>query len=135
MTRSAPLGVPRRGRALRVVAVAAVIALLLAACGGGAAGASGGDGGGGGGGADNGAYDQVIQQTQAAFGNSMLSATVEAGPTLRITLVDIAGKGMAKLFLCSNIKGFLKTAGLASTKVVIVLKSGTQLATDADCPG
>ena len=132
MTRSAPLGVPRRGRALRVVAVGAVIALLLAACGGGAPGASAGDGGGG---ADNGAYDQVIQQTQAAFGNAMLSATVEAGPTLKVTLVDIAGKGMAKLFLCSNIKGFLKTAGLASTKVVIVLKSGTQLATDADCPG
>jgi hypothetical protein len=132
MTRSDPLGVPRRGRALRVVAVGAVIALLLAACGGGAPGASPGDAGGG---ADNGAYDQVIQQTQAAFGTSMLSATVEAGPTLRITLVDIAGKGMAKLFLCSNIEGFLKTAGLASTKVVIVLKSGTQLATDADCPG
>jgi hypothetical protein len=42
---------------------------------------------------------------------------------------------MAKLFLCSNIRGFLKTAGLQATKVVIVTKSGTQLATDADCPG
>lgn len=131
MTRSAPAAAVARRRTSRL-AFGWAVALLLAACGGGAA---DGANGGGGGGADAGAYDQVIQQTQAAIGNAMLSATVEAGPTLKITLDDHASQGMAKLFMCSNIKGFLKAAGLESTKVVIVAKSGTQLATNADCIG
>jgi hypothetical protein len=132
MTRSAPAGSPSRRWTVRAVALGSILTLLLGACGGGTV---DGGGGGGGGGANSAAYDQVIQQTQAALGNAMLSATVEDGPTLKVTLDDIAGKGMAKLFLCSSIKGFLKTAGLQSTKVVMVTKSGTQLATDADCPG
>lgn len=133
MTRSAPAGAPSRRRTVGAAALGLVLALLLGACGGGTV--DGAGGGGGGGGANSAPYDQVIQQTQAALGNAMLSAAVEDGPTLKVTLDDIAGKGMAKLFLCSNIHGFLKTAGLQSTKVVIVTKSGTQLATDADCPG
>ena len=128
--RSARVGAPSGRRMLRAVAHGWAFSLLVA-CGGAADGANGGGGGGGGG--ANGAYQQVIDQTQAAIGNAMISATVEDGPTLKITMDDIASKGMARLFLCSNIKGFLKTAGLENTKVVMVQKSGAQLATDADC--
>lgn len=120
---SAPL---RRSARLASLAVAA--GMLVAACGGAAAGAAGGAGGGG----TNPAYDTVIQQTQAAFGTSMVAGRAE-GDTLKITLIDGAGAGMARLFLCANVESFLKTAGLESSKVVIATQSGTQLATEADC--
>ncbi len=129
MMLSAPVGHPTRRRMPRAVACGWALSLLVA-CGGGATGAGGGGGGGGGG---NGAYDPVILQTAAAIGGAMISATVEDGPTLKITMDDVASKGMAKLFLCSNVKGFLKAAGLENTKVVMVQKSGAQLATDGDC--
>jgi hypothetical protein len=117
---------PLRGTA-RLASFALAVSLFAVACGGAAA----DDPGGGGGGSDA-AYQTVIQQTQAAFGTSMLAGSVE-GDTLKITVVDGAGDGMARLFLCSNVEGFLKAAGLEGSKVVIVTQSGTQLATDADC--
>lgn len=121
--------VPRR-RSPHLLAWGLATAMLVAACGGGAT--ADGGGGGGGGGGDNGAYDPVIAQTQAAFGTSMVSGTVENG-TLKITLVNGAGAAMAKLFMCANIKPYLKAANLADTKVVIVEQSGAQLATEAVC--
>jgi type IV pilus biogenesis protein CpaD/CtpE len=105
---------------------------LLAACGGTASGAGSGGGGGGGGGGD---YDSVIAVSQAAFGNTMISGTVENGDTLRITLTEASGGAMAKLFLCSNVRNALKAAGLGASKVIIVNATGTQLATQADCKG
>ncbi len=123
----------RRRRSPTLLALTLAMGLLAAACGGSAAAdGSGGGGGGGGGGVDNGAYDSVIAQTQAAFGTSMVSGTVENG-VLKITLVNGAGAGMAGLFMCSNIKPYLKAANLADTKVVIVDQSGAQLATEAVC--
>ena len=62
----------------------------------------------------------------------MVSAVDDNG-TLKITLVNGAGSGMAKLFMCSNVKPRLKAAGLDNVKVVIVEESGLQLATEADC--
>jgi hypothetical protein len=126
----APGRVPRR-RSTALLALSLATGLLAAACGGSAT-ADGAGGGGGGGGGDNGAYDPVIAQIQSSFGTSMVSGTVENG-VLRITLVNGAGVAMAKLFMCSNIKPFLKAANLADTKVVIVEQSGTQLATEAVC--
>ncbi len=120
----------RRRHSSALLALSLAIGLAASACGGSAA-AVGSDGGGGGGG-DNGAYDSVIAQTQAAFGTSMVSGTVENG-VLKITLVTGAGEGMAGLFMCSNIKPYLKAANLADTKVVIVDQSGAQLATEAVC--
>jgi hypothetical protein len=114
------------------MSLAMAAGIFATACGGAAAGADGGGGGGGGGGGSNPAYDTVIQQTQAAFGTSMVAGSAE-GDTLKITLIDGAGAGMARLFLCANVEGFLKAAGLDSSKVVIVTQSGTQLATEADC--
>ncbi len=124
----APGRVPRR-RSTVLLALSLATGLLFAGCGGSTA-ADGGGGGGGGG--DNGVYDPVIAQIQSSFGTSMVSGTVENG-VLKITLVNGAGAAMAKLFMCSNIKPFLKAANLADTKVIIVEQSGTQLATEAVC--
>lgn len=124
----APKRVPRR-RSTALLAMGLALGLLTGACGGSAT-AAGSDGGGGGG--DNGVYDPIIAQIQAAFGTSMVSGTVENG-VLKITLVNGAGEGMAGLFMCSNIKPYLTAANLADTKVVIVDQSGAQLATEAVC--
>jgi len=105
-----------------------LIAAIVAGCGGSAS----GSGGGGGGGTGSAGYDQVIGETQQAFGNAMTAGSV-VGDTLKITLIDGAGTGMAKLFLCGNIRTFLKDAGLGASKVVIVEQSGAQLATLDDC--
>lgn len=104
-----------------------LILAIVAGCGGSASGSEGG-----GGGTGSAGYDQVIGQTQQAFGSSMTAGSVE-GDTLKITLIDGAGKGMARLFLCGNIKGFLTDAGLGASKVVVVQQSGAQLATLDDC--
>ena len=128
----APRRLPRRRRSTVLLALTLAIGLVAAACGGSAAAEGSGGGSGGGGGGDNGAYDSVIAQTQAAFGTSMVSGTVENG-VLKITLVNGAGAGMAGLFMCSNIRPYLKAANLADTKVVIVDQSGAQLATEAVC--
>lgn len=104
-----------------------LIAAIVAGCGGSASGS-----GGGGGGTGSAGYDQVIGETQQAFGNAMTAGSV-VGDTLKITLIDGAGPGMAKLFLCGNIRTFLKDAGLGASKVVIVEQSGAQLATLNDC--
>jgi hypothetical protein len=104
-----------------------LIVAIVAGCGGSASGSEGG-----GGGAGSASYDKVIAETQQAFGNTMTAGSVE-GDTLKITLSDGAGAGMAKLFLCGNIRTFLKDAGLGSSKVVIVEQSGAQLATLDDC--
>ena len=123
-------GAAPRGHAPRLSALglAVSITMLAAACGGAAAGDGGGVGGGGG----NGSDDTVISQVSADFGTSMVSATMD-GDTLKIVLVDGAGEGMAKLFMCANVEPHLKAAGLAGTKVVISEKSGKQLATEAVC--
>jgi ABC-type glycerol-3-phosphate transport system substrate-binding protein len=123
----APKRVPRR-RSTALLALSLAMGLLAAACGGSATAAGSSAGGGG----DNGVYDPIIAQIQAAFGTSMVSGSVENG-VLKITLVDGAGAGMAGLFMCSNIKPYLKAANLADTKVVIVEQSGAQLATEAVC--
>ena len=104
--------------------------VLLAACGG--VGPDNPGGGGGGGGGGNGAYDPVIAQIQSSFGNAMVSGTVDGG-TLKIVLITGAGEGMAKLFMCSNVKPYLKAANLADTKVIISDQSGAVLATEAIC--
>ncbi len=127
----APRRLPRRRRSTALLALSLAMGLVAAACGGSAAAEGSGVGGVGGGG-DNGVYDPVIAQIQAAFGTSMRSGTVENG-VLKITLVNGAGAGMAGLFMCSNIKPYLKAANLADTKVVIVDESGAQLATEAVC--
>ncbi len=120
----------RRRRSARLLSLGLAAGLLLAACGGGGADNPGGGGGGGGGG--NGAYDPVIAQIQSSFGNSMVSGTVENG-TLKIVLITGAGEGMAKLFMCSNVRPYLKAANLADTKVIISDQSGAVLATEAIC--
>ena len=116
--------VPRRAGRLAILAVGA--GLLATACGGPSADA-GGPGGGGGG-----AYEAVIPLIKSDFGTSMVSAVDDNG-TLKITLVNGAGSGMGKLFMCANVKPRLKAAGLDNAKVVIVEESGLQLATEADC--
>jgi hypothetical protein len=114
----------RRG-AGRIAGAIACLALLVAACGGSAAG-GGGDGGGG----PN--WEAIIAETQAAFGTSMVSGTVE-GDTLKITLVKGFGPGGAKLFMCANVKQILAKYEATGVSVVMVDTDGTQLATMADC--
>jgi hypothetical protein len=127
MVRVAPSeGVSHR-RAGRLITIGAAAGLLLTGCGGGDTNASADANIGG-----NAAYDPVIAQAQAAFGTSMISGSATAD-TLNITLVTGAGTGMAKLFLCSNVEGYLKAAGLGSSKVLIVDQTGVTLATEADC--
>lgn len=101
------------------------IAFVVAACGGSAAG--GGDGAGG----PN--WEAIIAETQAAFGTSMVSGTVE-GDTLTITLVKGFGPGGAKLFMCANVKQILAKHGATGAKVVMVDTEGRELSTMADCP-
>jgi hypothetical protein len=116
----------RRRAVGRRAAAVVWIALLVAACGGSAA----GGGGGGGGGGPN--WDAIIAETQAAFGTSMVSGTVEAD-TLKITLVKGFGPGGAKLFMCANVKQILAKYGATGVNVVMVDTDGTQLSTMADC--
>lgn len=117
----------RRRLALERLAVAAVgLIVVLAACGGNAA----GGGGGGGGGELN--WDAIIAETQAAFGTSMVSGSVE-GDTFTITLVKGFGSGGAKLFMCGNVKPILAKYGATGVNVVMVDTEGTQLSTLADC--
>jgi hypothetical protein len=124
-------GSARRRGSERLLSLGLAASLLLVACAGGGADNPGGGGGGGGGGG-NGAYDPVIAQIQSSFGNSMVSGTVDAG-TLKIVLITGAGEGMAKLFMCANVKPYLKAANLADTKVIISDQSGVVLATEAVC--
>ena len=115
--------VRRRAGRLAILVVGA--GLLATACGGPSADA-GGPGGGGGG-----AYEAVIPLIKSDFGTSMVSAVDDNG-TLKITLVNGAGSGMGKLFMCANVNPS-EAAGLDNVKVVIVEESGLQLATEADC--
>lgn len=115
----------RRSLAGRLATVVLIAVSVVAACGGTSA-----DGGGGGGG--GGSFDAVVPLIAKDFGTSMISAADDNG-TLKITLVDGAGQGMAKLFMCANVRPRLKEAGMPDAKVVIVEQSGTQLSTEADC--
>lgn len=63
----------------------------------------------------------------------MMTGSVENGDTLKITLQNGAGTGMAKLFLCGHFVGFLRDAGLGGSKVLIVEESGKTVAIDKDC--
>ena len=118
----------RRLRAARLAVIVLIAGTLLAACGGSSA-----DGGAGGGGAaGGGSFEAVIPLIAKDFGTAMVSAADDNG-TLKITLVDGAGSGMAKLFMCANVRPRLKEAGLDGAKVVIVEQSGKQLSTEADC--
>lgn len=113
---------PSTGQVALVAALVG-IALAIAGCGGNAA------GGGGGGGPD---WQAIIAETQAAFGTSMVSGSVE-GETLKITLVKGFGPGGAKLFMCGNVKEILAKHGATGVEVVMVDTEGRQLATMADC--
>ena len=115
-----------RLRAGRLAALCLVVLIAVAACGGTAAG-----GGGGGGGATG--ADTVISETQAAIGTSMIGGTVD-GTTITITLIDGFGEGGAKLFMCSQVtKSLAANDPTGTLTVVMVEKSGTQLASSADC--
>ena len=129
MARPVPIGSPHLGRAGRLMIVIAC-AIVLAACGESAGAGAAGDGGGG---AANPAYDTVIAKIGADFGTAMLSAEAQ-GDTLKITMINGAGSGMAELFMCAYVEPDLQAAGLdTTTKVVIVDQTGAQLATEAVC--
>lgn len=130
MARPVLIGSPHVGRAGRLTLLIACAAILVGACGG-TAGAA--DDSGAGGGAANPAYDAVIAKIGSDFGTSMIAAEAQ-GDTLKITIVNGAGTGMAGLFMCAYVEPDLKAAGLdTTTKVVIVDQTGTQLATEAVC--
>ncbi len=113
-------------------ATAGLIGLVLAGVVLTACGSSAAAGGGGGGGANSDAYAKVLSEAQGSFGNTMVAGSVE-GDTLKITLAGGSGAAMAKLFLCSNIKGFMKDAGIPDAKVSIIEEGGAPLVTEKDC--
>ena len=119
---SPPAAAPRDTPTRIGFSVVLATCVLASGCGGGST-AGGGSGG----------YEQVLDRTRVTFGTTMIAGTVENGDTLKITLQNGAGTGMAKLFLCGQIVGFLRDAGLAGSRVLIIEESGKTIATDKDC--
>jgi hypothetical protein len=120
------LNLAARARSLGLVVVLGS-SLLVAACGGSAP-----DGGGGGGGGVD--WDSVMSQIQATFGTTMTAGSYDAGnQTVDITLAEGSGSGMAKLFLCSNVKNILKAAGAPADQKVVIRDDKGVLSTQADC--
>jgi hypothetical protein len=100
--------------------------VTAAACGGSAP-----AGGGGNGGID---WTAVVAQIQATFGTTMTAGSYDAATqTVDITLAEGSGAGMAKLFLCSNIRKILKDAGAPADQKVTIRDSKGVLSTQADC--
>jgi hypothetical protein len=123
------LNLAARARSLGLLVVLGS-SLLVAACGGSAPGGGGG-GGGGAGGVD---WDSVMSQIQATFGTTMTAGSYDAGnQTVDITLAEGSGSGMAKLFLCSNVKNILKAAGAPADQKVVIRDDKGVLSTQADC--
>jgi ABC-type glycerol-3-phosphate transport system substrate-binding protein len=122
MDRRAPqAGVRRLGR---FSMAALVVALVVAACGGG-----GGDGGGGGG--STGDTGKVIAVAQTAIGTSYIDSSVE-GDTITITLTNGASTGMARLFMCAQIKGAVDQYA-SDYQVVMVDQDGNTLYSLSQC--
>jgi hypothetical protein len=122
------LNLAARARTLGLVVVLGST-VAVASCGGSAPG--GGGGGGGGGSVD---WDSVISQIQATFGTTMTAGSYDAAnQTVDITLAEGSGSGMAKLFLCSNVRNILKAAGAPADQKVIIRDDKGVLSTQADC--
>jgi ABC-type glycerol-3-phosphate transport system substrate-binding protein len=122
MERRAPLaGVLRLGR---LSLAAFVMAVAVAACGG----SSDGGGGGGGGTGDTG---QVVAVAQNALGTSFVDSSVE-GNTITITLTNGASTGMARLFMCAQVKNAVEQHA-ADYTVEMVDQDGNTLYSLSQC--